>query len=103
MPVGIEHVERPVAAGKIAPEPADIDLPLPEIFVRVDNLLQRADLKRDLVDQHAVLVMRLADALGGRGVDGGQRMVVGAVQVNTATGWPSRTTVSVWRNPSMST
>ena len=78
--VGIEHVERPVAAGKIAAEPADGHLALREILVGIGDFLERADLERDLVHEHAVLVMRLAHALGGRGVNGGERMVVGAVR-----------------------
>ena len=80
MSVGVEHVERPVAAGKIAAEAADGHLALREIVVGVGDFLERADLEGDLIDQHAVLVVRLADTLGGRGVNRGERMVVGTVR-----------------------
>jgi hypothetical protein len=80
VPIGIEHIDRPVAAGEIAAEPRDGQLALREIVVRVGNLLERADLERDLVDVHAVLVVRLAHAFGSRSVDSGKRMMIGAVR-----------------------
>ncbi len=43
--VRIEHVKRPIAAGKIAAEPADGDLALGEIRVRIGDFLKRADLE----------------------------------------------------------
>ena len=46
----------------------------------VGDLFEGADLERDLVHQHAVLVVRLANALGRRGVNGGERMVIGPMR-----------------------
>jgi hypothetical protein len=45
MTVGIEHIDRPVAAGKIAAQSADGDLAFREIRVGVGYLLERADLE----------------------------------------------------------
>ena len=51
--IRIEHIDRPVAAGKVTAQPADIHLTFGEIVVSAHDFLERADLERDLVDEHA--------------------------------------------------
>ena len=77
--------------------------PLREVLVRIGDLLERADLERDLIDEYAVLVMRLAHAFGGRGMDGGERMVIGAVRGEDRDGLAVAFDLSVSRKPSTST